>query len=383
VSKRVVNNNFAFLLPVIHVTFGLTLLIVWRAGSRAALIWGVGFLCSGLGFSVPIFQILPLQGRALVADVSFAMAFLCYGQGLTRRFGLRRRLALRCGIAALSIAGCAWAIFVTQTLRLELVSSDIGCALLILICLPGVFGRLRRPIDRLLITVTLLVVLDSVVRAATVFLTTPNDAPGNFLATKYAFLMQANGAVLGLLYALIVLAAVTLDHVAFYRIEATIDPLSGLFNRRGFEHAVAGRHGDVPRHGSVIVADIDHFKGVNDRCGHSAGDRAIVVFAQLFSDIMPADAVVARFGGEEFVAFLPRRSLAEASRYAEAARQTFADTGAKLADLPMALTASFGVAQVEGDDFSVHDAVARADDRLYEAKAAGRDRVADQKPVLA
>lgn len=370
------SNSFLFLLPVIHMTFGLTLLIAWRAGSRVALIWGLGFLCSGLGFSIPFLPVLSMQGRTMLADIAFACAFWCFGQGIVRRFGQPRRIALRGLIAMVSLGGCAWAIFVTQTLRPELVASDVGCSLLLLVCLPGVSGRLRRPIDRLLVGVTLLVVLDGLVRSATVLLTTPSNSPADFLATRYAFLMEASGAVLGLLYALVVLAAVTLDHVAFYRIEATVDPLSGLLNRRGFEHALAGRHGSRPRQGSAIVADIDHFKQVNDRCGHSAGDRAIIVFGQLFSDTMPADALIARFGGEEFVAFLPRRGVDQARRYAELARAAFAEKGQRLAELPMPLTASFGVAEVLAGDFSIHDAVTRADHQLYEAKAAGRDQVA-------
>jgi diguanylate cyclase (GGDEF)-like protein len=368
-------DNFAFLLPVIHLTFGCTLLIVWRAGSRVAAIWGCGFLGSAIGFSVPLLQFLPMQGRAMVADIAFATAFLCFGQGLVRRFGLRRRLALRSAVALASVGGCAWAIFVLGSLRFELIASDMGCALLILVCLPGVLGRLRRPIDRVLITITLLVVLDTVIRGATVFLTTPTDSPADFLTTDYAFLMQASGAVLGLLFALVVLAAVTLDHVAFYRIEATVDPLSGLLNRRGFEHAIAGRHSGALRWGSVVIADMDHFKQVNDQCGHSAGDRAIVVFARLLSDTMPSDSVIARFGGEEFITFLPKHDPAVARGFAETLRHSFAESGARLAELPLPVTASFGIAEVEPGDFSIHDAIARADAGLYQAKANGRDRI--------
>jgi diguanylate cyclase (GGDEF)-like protein len=282
---------------------------------------------------------------------------------------------LRGVIAALSIAGYSWAILGPWNLRLQLASSDLGCAFLILACLWGVWGRLRRPIDRALVLVTLLVAIDVLVLTATMFLTTPADNSGSFLSTTYAFLLQTTSTVLGLVHALVALAAVTLDRVAVYRTEAVTDPLSGLLNRRGFDHAVTGRRQGGRLSGSIVIADIDHFKQVNDRCGHLAGDRAIVVLARLIGDRMPDDAIVARFGGEEFIAFLPGCSLADAQALAEDVRRRFAESGAQQADVSVPMTASFGVSDLAATDLSVHDAIARADGGLYEAKEAGRDRV--------
>jgi diguanylate cyclase (GGDEF)-like protein len=366
---------YAFLLPIVHFTFGCTLLIVWRAGARSAAAWGIGFLLSSLGFAGPLLMALPVQGRAMVANLAFTAAFLAYGEALVTRFGLPRRMILRGAIAMLSIAGYSWAILGPWNLRLQLLSSDLGCALLILVCLPGVRGRLRRPIDRALVFVTLLVAVDVLMLTGTMFLTIPADDSVPFLSTTYAFLLQTTSTVLGLVQALVALAAVTLDRVAFYRTEAATDPLSGLLNRRGFDHAVKGRGQGAPLSGSIVIADIDYFKQVNDRCGHAAGDRAIVVLARLMGDRMPDDAIVARFGGEEFIAFLPGCGLGDALALADDVRRRFAETGAELAGVMLPMTASFGVADLAAGDLSLHDAIARADGGLYEAKAAGRDRV--------
>jgi len=89
----------------------------------------------------------------------------------------------------------------------------------------------------------------------------------------------------------------------------------------------------------------------------------------------PERAITARFGGEEFVLFLPDTNAAEAAQIADTLRESFTLTvGAKL-QLSRALTASFGLSTVQGSDGSIHDAIARADEALYEAKARGRNRV--------
>jgi diguanylate cyclase (GGDEF)-like protein len=153
--------------------------------------------------------------------------------------------------------------------------------------------------------------------------------------------------------------------------EASRDPLTGLLNRRGFDEAVAGLARGGPM--AVLVCDIDHFKRVNDRLGHDAGDLVLRAAADVLRGLaeeLPA-ALLARFGGEEFVVALPGDNLDNARAAADKARQRLAAE----TQGPVAVTASFGVASAARFDGDMSALIARADAALYRAKEDGRNRV--------
>ncbi|MDE2281010.1 MAG: GGDEF domain-containing protein, partial [Xanthomonadaceae bacterium] len=127
-----------------------------------------------------------------------------------------------------------------------------------------------------------------------------------------------------------------------------------------------------PNRISLLMVDIDHFKDINDRLGHGAGDRALrIVAEQLQATLRPGD-FLARYGGEEFVAIL-EAGAEEAMHVAERLRERLERTRFRSQDQPVRLTLSCGVATVQSDDTpeSVFD---RADRALYQAKRAGRNR---------
>jgi diguanylate cyclase (GGDEF)-like protein len=146
------------------------------------------------------------------------------------------------------------------------------------------------------------------------------------------------------------------------------DPLTGLGNRRAFVEHMSGQVS-----GSLVMIDVDHFKQINDRFGHDAGDRALIATAAALRGSFGDDAVLARWGGEEFIAHLPSASLEAACAVAEAARRALAVLRAGAPDAGT-LSASFGVAQLApGGD--LERSLAAADAALYRAKQGGRDRV--------
>ncbi|TWD43877.1 sensor domain-containing diguanylate cyclase [Pantoea sp. SJZ147] len=153
--------------------------------------------------------------------------------------------------------------------------------------------------------------------------------------------------------------------------EAMTDPLTGLYNRRGF-NVMAERVKDGTTH-CVIVIDIDHFKNINDAFGHDAGDVALVSLAALLRQACrPAD-MVSRFGGEEFILLLPQTSLSDGVATAERIRMTVSTahfTGVGT------MTISAGVAVYQGPDGAREAGLRHADEALYEAKRDGRNRVA-------
>ena len=130
--------------------------------------------------------------------------------------------------------------------------------------------------------------------------------------------------------------------------------------------------------GSVVAVDIDHFKSVNDRFGHDVGDKIIVTLADAIRTKLPEGGLAARFGGEEFVIYLASAPAAVALSFAEAVRRDFSTRAALLLGPIAPVTASFGISLVQSGDYSVHDALQRADEGLYEAKHGGRDRTVVQ-----
>ena len=160
---------------------------------------------------------------------------------------------------------------------------------------------------------------------------------------------------------------------------AVTDGLTGLFNRRHFEERLAVELARLQRHPqplSLVMFDVDHFKSVNDRFGHAQGDRVLVALARAAQQQVRASDVLARWGGEEFIVLLPGDSAAEAMRLAERLRDSFESL---VVPGVGTVTASFGVAEL-ADGESADDLCLRADEALYAAKDAGRNRCRLARP---
>jgi diguanylate cyclase (GGDEF)-like protein len=165
--------------------------------------------------------------------------------------------------------------------------------------------------------------------------------------------------------------------------EARVDKLTGLLNRRGFDERVAVERARAQRHDDVIAVvalDLDYFKRINDEWGHEAGDRVLSRVGEILRSEMRETDVVARMGGEEFVALLPDAGLEEGHEFAERVREACArDDGSGLPRVTM----SAGVA-AERRPAALEPLLQRADSALYSAKVSGRNRsVLDNRAVAA
>ncbi|HZP66694.1 MAG TPA: tetratricopeptide repeat-containing diguanylate cyclase [Rudaea sp.] len=159
---------------------------------------------------------------------------------------------------------------------------------------------------------------------------------------------------------------------------ASIDPLTGVANRRGIEQFVAHamRQARSRREALAVLAlDLDRFKLINDSYGHAAGDRVLQHIARNLREGLRDDDLLGRMGGEEFLVVLPGSTLEQASDIAERLRSRIESLD--LDDLPAGLrtTVSIGVAEMTAQDSSFGDLEKRADEALYRAKAEGRNRV--------
>nr|WP_295888161.1 GGDEF domain-containing protein [uncultured Devosia sp.] len=199
----------------------------------------------------------------------------------------------------------------------------------------------------------------------------------DYIGSTYAAISQSVGAMLLIANGLLMLLIIVRDSMAEITARSETDTLSGLFNRRGFEDradrllATALRAG-VPS--AMVVADLDHFKAINDSHGHEAGDRVITAFADVLGTTADARAIIGRLGGEEFAVLIPGATLETARLYAEGIRTAFSGLAITGLAPDSRHSASFGVAQLMAGD-SLSDLLRRADAALYLAKKSGRDRV--------
>jgi diguanylate cyclase (GGDEF)-like protein len=166
-------------------------------------------------------------------------------------------------------------------------------------------------------------------------------------------------------------------HEEIYRL-TTIDGLTQIFNKRYFldtiekELARAHRYRRVL---SLVMFDIDHFKKINDGYGHLAGDYVLKHLAQTVRAKIRREDCFARYGGEEFAIVLPEIDAAGALPFAEKIRQIVERTEFRFENARIPVTISMGVATIDADLTESAALIKRADERLYEAKASGRNRV--------
>lgn len=159
---------------------------------------------------------------------------------------------------------------------------------------------------------------------------------------------------------------------------AVMDELTGISNRRHFLAQIEQEIGEARRQNTslaLIICDLDHFKPINDAHGHLDGDMVLKRFAEILVEELPPLGLAGRLGGEEFGVLLPEISVSEAMAYAEQARRALENAKHQLSKAVVSITASFGVAMLNDAMQSPSELLRSADERLYAAKAAGRNNV--------
>jgi len=357
---------------------GLLLLSAWaQERIRALAWWGTAYLVGG--FSVAIWSVENLISPPLPPGMANALLFVACGMiwSAARIFHGRRVLwvAMTAGAIAWMVA-CLVPEFAYWTLARIVLSSLIVSAYTFLTA--AELWRERRK--------TLLrrwpAVFVPILHGAVFLFPIPL---ASLLPAERGIVSLASGwiavfALETMLYvvgtAFIVLVLAKERTVRIQRDAAATDELTGILNRRGFfaaAHQLVARQAKRGEPVSVLMFDLDHFKSINDRYGHAVGDEALRLFGQVAGSTMRASDVVARFGGEEFVAMLPG-SLADATAAAERVRLAFQAAAGSIAGRPVAATVSIGAASAElcADIASL---ISAADRALYRAKANGRNRV--------
>lgn len=196
--------------------------------------------------------------------------------------------------------------------------------------------------------------------------------------TSTLYYAQLGLAVLISVFGLFYLERIARSFLAVAERLAVTDGLTGVFNRRYLDTTLdeelsrAGRHG---RPLTIAMIDIDHFKRFNDAHGHQAGDRLLRDLTKLMGQNVRTEDRIARYGGEEFVIILPETPLGNGVLAAEKLRQVTADRFPIGGGRAFPVTISIGLASFPGDGTTGAELIRQADERLYRAKAEGRNRV--------
>ena len=374
-------------LTIIALQQGLFGLGWWLAGwqlglsRRAATHWGLATMGSGLAL------VLILQRGQWPDLVTIVLAnAMAMGAFIAMRRGVQIFLRLpttdRESALLMVMVLAAMAAFTADAAyaRLAVVAASALIAWTLLRCAWEARQALRRSGDRVGANVVAapLGLLGAVYALRVVFAVLRPEVAARPLREANAF----NGGVVisfmivGLVLNMVLAYMVANRLVRRLHHRAVRDPLTGLLNRRGLAPALQRESNRLRRHGeryAVLAVDVDHFKAINDRHGHAAGDAVLVRLAELLQQAAREVDTVARLGGEEFCLLLPHTDLPGAEQAAERLCRLVRE--AHWPQLQRGLTVSVGVALAQADERSAQAVLERADAALLRAKGEGRNRV--------
>jgi len=372
----------ALLNPAMSAIYCASLVVLWRHQRHLTyiVIFALSYAIRGLCFGVLYFaftqEALVLR---LVANSFVLLAMMLLYVALSRRDKQRPRYGILFAIGAMSLAALYFYMFVEPNLPARAFILNWGLAAVCLLMLGDVGRRPRRtPVEQLFFGLVALACLGFLLRPFTFHI--PGIAADEIEAT-YWLIVSISDALICATLGVGIFAIIAVDIMDGMKTEAQTDALSGLLNRRGFDarahDALARQPADA--RAALILSDLDNFKAINDRFGHSGGDRIIQTFSRILKEKAPDDAIIARHGGEEFVVLLPSGQAANAHNFAETVRAIFKEGTLNMLSGEFSPTASFGIAVAsEGENLS--GLMIRADRALYQAKSEGRDCVRESRP---
>ena len=366
--------------PLISMVFATIFFVLWRSGKgeRHVLVFAGGFTALAIGFMVFHYAPDPNAAEAALAmHALYAIALLSFTAAVCERAGQRVPwIAFGLILTTAAVLMFMSSLAVNQNPRLIAANSAYG----LILALAAQLLYRAAPRDRTDKAIRVLFVLVSAqffVRPLLTIIVEGEMSAAAYRASPFYAVTVVTIAILSLLLAVAFLYAVISDQMRAIRSATETDTLTGLSMRAKFEsdaRAMIERGVDSGRPVSMIVADIDHFKQVNDIWGHQAGDAVIAAFGALTRSMVRDHDICGRVGGEEFCILVWDCPESAARNLAERIRSAFAQMSHQDMGEDIRLTASFGVTQL-GAGETYRALFGRADAALYRAKDAGRNRV--------
>ena len=378
-----VNGQFfiSLLNPGIGFLFATAFFLLWlNRRERYVAYAAAAYTASALAFLIQdVGPVLPMELQRLPANVGFLATGMLFAAAIIKRYDLPVPWRAMSITAAISTAAFTWFLLGHPSIAARILTISIGAGIIAIMVVVVLWPvEKRHLIDRVLFWVAAFSALNLIVRPVVLLsLRGGFDNYVGFQQSIYWTTVQFTQAMVSIVAAISLMVAVAIDQIAELRRQVDDDNLSGLLNRRGFE-AKAGaalrRSLEANTPVALMIADLDHFKRVNDNHGHAVGDAIIAAFGAHVRLIGPPGMIAGRIGGEEFALLVPGAGIEAARQLAEAVRKGLAAACADRIPARLCPTTSIGIA-IGAPGTSLSALMADADQALYEAKRTGRNRV--------
>lgn len=368
------------LTPLMALGFAATFAVFWWAGrmKRHVLGFAIGYLLFSCGYLATHF--LPANAFYVFHTTQFlySLAVIVMLFSLCERAGQTVHVGALLTVYAVSASVLALAVTFTNDVGPRLIIVNTGYGAMYMIGLTTLLtSRRRSAVDFAIIAIVSIQAVDFLVRPNLTLMFERTIPAEVYRESVYYSLIGLVLGVKSVAGAMVLIGATIVEWTTSLRESSSRDALTGLDNRASFEQTMRSllpRAQTEGRSLSLVVADIDHFKQVNDIWGHQTGDQAISGFGALIQKMVRGCDTAGRIGGEEFCIAVWNCPNEPAARLAERIRVAFAELEHEGLNDDIRLTASFGVATArEGESYE--RLFARADSALYQAKSGGRNRV--------
>ena len=368
--------------PLIALVFAGVFFAIWMRDREARHVLGFAGAYALLGIGFLWSQFSPAENARYwlnLTNIPYFLGSMLLIRSAAARVGRRVPMGLVWAVGAFLAGLLVIASQFPDNPQVDLYMSNTAMGLLFLVGAQATSNRRRDNIaDAMVFWMLVVTCAQFLVRPSVSFMIEGALATESYRQSIYYSTLNAAVAVNSLGLALALIAACALDTIRSEREAMARDQLSGLLNRGVFERKVKAAIQRAEDKGvplALVIGDIDHFKNVNDIFGHIAGDHAIASFGKLIGRTIRDSDIAGRVGGEEFCILVWNCEESGAEGLAERLRTRTAAIRIKdAAALDLRLTASFGVCELRrGEGFT--SAYSRADEALYRAKGAGRDRV--------
>jgi len=374
--------HFFFLLlnPAISTLLGIAVAIIWYHKPDATFMRTAAMALFAFAFAFIAQDVLPsapFRLSSLLINLAFLVCFTLFCTAMVQMAGGKPPLLSFMVIALATVLAILWWLYGDDNLANRVHVMNISHSLMCVLTIVTAWRSPKKGWGRnLAMLVPLLGFANFVWRPMLVVWEGNFYQPGDaFIDSVYWNTTRLGSPILAVLAAVSLMTGLSLALIKDLKLEARTDKLSGLLNRRGFEEKCLSIFDQSERRDrpiTMMIADLDRFKQVNDNLGHARGDQIIQSFGKALQSAMPADAVIGRIGGEEFAVLLAGDETRGINQAIETCQQRFSQIQSEHGFDP--ITASFGIYKCGHQD-NLHIALTRADKALYEAKHAGRNAV--------
>jgi diguanylate cyclase (GGDEF)-like protein len=369
-----------FVPPLLIMLFATTMSGVWMLDTRRRhiLLFGLGFATFAAGLLLQVLHLLPsLNGAVFAATTFYLLAGLFFCEAVMVRLGKQFSPFTGASISVLTLVVIAYLGQAGIAYKYMAVVSNFGLgALIAVLCIKSQRLAEGNWIERTLHSLLVIFALHFFLRSVLTFnMLDGVQSTQQLINSQYWTLVTISVSFISVLLGLVILVVATADVINELQGERDSDPLTAALNRRGLERSVQRKlNTSACDNRAVIIADIDHFKAINDEFGHSIGDQVLVEFSSLLHSMAEEGTIVGRVGGEEFI-LIVEGSAQQSEIFANRLCNHVARYSFSMLPNGRKITSSFGVALMREHE-TIWDTAERADIALLGVKRRGRNRVA-------